>query len=159
VLLRNLNLIHINTFLEPTFRVGELDIIPTHLSLPHPTIFCIGPIFETISSPPLTGMVVPFIPELHSNLYRRVSSAFPNFLIALSPVQSNAHHISPSKTNRNTGKQLTLLSVKANSSFLKRYPFSFSHFFVKNATISSVPLRNVSRFLQIESEVYPFFTI
>jgi hypothetical protein len=55
--------------------------------------------------------------------------------------------------------QLTLFSVKANNSFLNRYPFSFSHFFVKNPTISSVPFKNVSLFLQIESGVYPFLTL
>jgi hypothetical protein len=55
--------------------------------------------------------------------------------------------------------KLTLFSVKANNSFLNRYPFSTDHFFVKKSTISFVPLRNVSRFLQIESTVYPFFTL
>lgn len=68
VLLVNRDLVHINAFCEPSLVVSKLHVIPTHLPLSHAAIFCKGPIFKSISSPPLAGFIVPLIPKLDRNL-------------------------------------------------------------------------------------------
>jgi hypothetical protein len=60
------------------------------------------------------------------------------------------------KVHRNPGgtRKETLLSVKAKSSFLSRYPFSTDHLSVRNFSIASRPWKNWSRLRQTESGVY-----
>jgi len=138
MLLWYLHWIDINTILEPPLFVRDLDVVSTHLTLSHAAVGSEGPVFEAVGAVPLVCCVMPFVPELYSNLH----------IVNSIPSQETPR---PYGAGRNTW--LTLFSVKANSSFLNRYPFSTFHFFVKKSTISSVPFRNVSRFLQIESAV------
>jgi hypothetical protein len=60
--------INIDTILEPSFSIRDLDIISTHLSLPHPSILLESPIFKTITSIPLPSLIVIFIPKLDCDL-------------------------------------------------------------------------------------------
>lgn len=53
VLLFDGNLVDINSLLKPSLTLGELDIIPTHLPLSHPSILSESPVFKTVSPPPL----------------------------------------------------------------------------------------------------------
>jgi hypothetical protein len=139
VLLTNLHTIHIHIIRKPPLPLPNLNIIPTHLPLPHPPILRKRPVFKSISSPPLARGVVPFVPELYRDL----------FIISQDFERGETRGSAPMKEE---GEQ-TLLSVKANSSFLNRYPFSTSHFLVKKSTISLVPRRNWERFRQMESGV------
>lgn len=135
MLFRDIDLVNINPLPEPPLITPNLNIVPTHLSFSHPSVFRKCPIFETIASPPLTRFIMEFIPELHCDLMGPVSISI------FFEVSKHA-----------------LLSRNANSSFLNLYPFSFAHFLLRNSTISSWPLMKVSRFLQMESSVYAFFT-
>ncbi len=58
VLLLNRDFIHIHSVFEPSLLIGDLDIVSTHLSLPHAAIFREGPIFKTISPPPVYRSVL-----------------------------------------------------------------------------------------------------
>ena len=121
MLLRNFNCIHIDSVREPSLLVRDLDIVPAHLALPHQPIICKGPILKAVSSPPLARLVVPFIPKLHSDLASELAL-------------ENSHNIDIYQLEAHT-----LLSVKANNSFLRRYPSSLDHLSLRNSTISSRP--------------------
>lgn len=69
----NLDFIHINSILIPPLFIRDFNIIPAHLPLSHPSILSERPVFKSISPPPLTGGVVPFVPELHCDLFRKLS--------------------------------------------------------------------------------------
>jgi hypothetical protein len=60
--------VDINTILEPSFRLRYLHIIPAHLPLPHPAIVLKSPIFKTVTSMPLSSLIMPLVPELDCNL-------------------------------------------------------------------------------------------
>jgi hypothetical protein len=67
--LRNWHLIHIHTLLEPPILLLQLDIVPTHLTLPHYTILTKRPILKAITSLPfhaIVGILI-LIPELYCN--------------------------------------------------------------------------------------------
>ena len=151
MLLRDQNLIHIHPLHKPPLLIRDLDIIPTHLPLPHPPILRKSPILKTIRPPPLARGIMPLIPELDGNL----DQAKPNQHCThkLTYFQTRSKIYAPSLQTNNEMNKHTLLSVNANNSFLNRYPFSTFHLPSKNATISSVPRMNWSRFLHIESGV------
>src|SRR5215469_9651873 len=68
--LRNRHLIHIYTILEPPILLLQLDVIPTHLTLPHYAILTKCPILKTITSLPLhtvIGILI-LVPELYCDL-------------------------------------------------------------------------------------------
>jgi hypothetical protein len=64
----NVHRVNIHTILEPTLLLADLDVVSTHLSLLHQAVVVKSPILESIASPPLTIIVMEFIPKLHSNL-------------------------------------------------------------------------------------------
>lgn len=67
--LGNLHRVHINSILEPTLSLADLDVVTTHLSLAHLAVLGKGPVFETITPHPLSGLdVFELIPELHRDL-------------------------------------------------------------------------------------------
>lgn len=68
MLLLNVDFIHIHTIFEPPLLVWNFDVIAAHLPLAHTTVFCKSPVLEAVRSPPLSSGIVPFIPELYSNL-------------------------------------------------------------------------------------------
>lgn len=68
MLLTNIHGVDIHPILEPPLLVRELDIVPAHLPFPHEAIVGEGPVLQPICPPPLTGLVVPFVPELYCNL-------------------------------------------------------------------------------------------
>jgi hypothetical protein len=129
--------IHVDAVLEPPLSLSNVHIVAAHLPLPHPPVWGKGPVFQPVGAVPLAGFVMPLVPKLHGDLYGRGRRV---------------------RCKHQAECGLTLLSAKANSSLRSRYPFSLFHFCVKNATISSCPLRKVSRFRQIESSVYAFLT-
>lgn len=68
--LGDIHFIDIHSLLEPPLSFLDLDIIPAHLPLTHPTIFRKSPILKTIASLPLhpvTAILV-LVPELHGDL-------------------------------------------------------------------------------------------
>lgn len=138
MLLPNLHLINLDPVRKPPRPLLNLHIIPTHLPLPHQPPLIESPVLQPIRPPPLSLLIKPLVPKLHRNLPTHISPTLPN---------SN-----PSQPSQGTEKH-TLLSVKANNSFLNRYPFSLDHLSVKNLTIAGRPCRNVSRLRQIESGV------
>jgi hypothetical protein len=68
MLLLDGNFIHINTLFEPSLVISKLRIVPTHLPLPHPSVFCERPILKAVGSPPLACFIIPLVPKLHCNL-------------------------------------------------------------------------------------------
>jgi hypothetical protein len=68
MLLRDFHSVHIDTVLEPPFCVRNLDVVAAHLPLSHPAVLRKRPVFEAVGSPPLAGLIVPFVPELYSDL-------------------------------------------------------------------------------------------
>ena len=70
VLFRDLDFINIHALLEPPLILGDLDIIPTHLPLPHTPILCKRPILQSITAFPLHLFmrVLILIPELDGDL-------------------------------------------------------------------------------------------
>lgn len=76
--LRNRHLVHVHTLLEPPILLLQLDVVPTHLTLPHYAILPKRPILKTITSLPLHAVVgIPIlVPELHGNLVVREREQF-----------------------------------------------------------------------------------
>ena len=68
VFLIDSNFVDINSLLEPSLSVSELNVISAHLSLPHSPILGKSPVLKPIGPPPLSSLIVPFIPELDGNL-------------------------------------------------------------------------------------------
>lgn len=68
----NVHSVDIHAILEPTLLLVDLDVVSTHLPLLHQSILVKGPILESIASPPLTIIVMKFIPKLDSNLKDRL---------------------------------------------------------------------------------------
>ena len=66
----NINSVDIYTILKPPLLLSDLNIITTHMSLLHQAIFIKGPVLKSVASPPLTVVIMKFIPELHSNLFK-----------------------------------------------------------------------------------------
>lgn len=69
----NLNSVHIHTVYEPPLSLGNLDIIPAHLPLPHLAISRESPVLEPIAPLPFHFIrtVLVFVPELHGYLVFR----------------------------------------------------------------------------------------
>lgn len=70
MLFRDLNGIDVHPVLKPPLVLVDLDIISTHLPLPHAPILCERPVFEPVTSLPLHRIVAVLIlvPELDGNL-------------------------------------------------------------------------------------------
>lgn len=64
----NVHSVNIHAILEPTLFLTNLDVVSTHLSLLHQAVLVKSPILESIASPPLTIIVMKFIPKLHGDL-------------------------------------------------------------------------------------------
>lgn len=64
------HLVHIHSFYEPPLALCQLDIVTTHLSLPHSSILRKRPIFETIAALPLHTIlhVLILVPKLDRDL-------------------------------------------------------------------------------------------
>jgi hypothetical protein len=73
VLLVDGNGVDVHITLEPPLLVRNLDVVTTHHPLPHEPVIRKCPVLEPIGPPPLAVLVVPFIPELHRDLYSCVS--------------------------------------------------------------------------------------
>jgi len=69
MLLRDIDNIDIDSILEPALFGRDLNIVPAHLPLPHPTILCKRPVLEAITTLPLHFImaVLVLIPELDSD--------------------------------------------------------------------------------------------
>lgn len=76
MLLSNDHFIHIHTIFKPPLLIRNFHIIPIHLPLPHASIRREGPVFQPISTPPLPGGIVPFVPKLNCDLESRVSVVY-----------------------------------------------------------------------------------
>ena len=64
----NFHRVHINSILEPTLRLTDLDVITAHLALAHLAILGKSPVFETVTPYPLSGLgMLKLIPELHGD--------------------------------------------------------------------------------------------
>lgn len=74
MLLSNHHSIDINSVLEPSFSFIQHNLVATHLSLPHPTLFIEGPMLNPVASFPYCSPLLrlfsisELIPELDSNL-------------------------------------------------------------------------------------------
>lgn len=68
VLLADLDRIHVDAVLEPALLVGDLDVVPAHLPLPHQAVVGKRPVLEPVGPPPLARLVVPLVPELDGDL-------------------------------------------------------------------------------------------
>lgn len=68
MLLTDIDCVDVHSILVPPLVVGDLYIVATHLTLLHPAILCKGPILETVTSVPLTALVMPLVPELDGDL-------------------------------------------------------------------------------------------
>jgi hypothetical protein len=68
--LPNVNSIHIHPVHEPPLLLRNLDIIPTHLSLPHLAISRESPVLKPIAPLPLHSIraILVLVPELHRDL-------------------------------------------------------------------------------------------
>lgn len=66
MLLTDLDTLNINTVSEPPPFLPNLNIIATHLALPHPAVLCKCPVLEAIASLPLHSIlsVLVLVPEL-----------------------------------------------------------------------------------------------
>jgi len=121
--LRDRNFVHLFTIHKPPLPIQNLNIIPTHLPLPHEPIVRKSPIFQPIRTPPLSALIMPLIPELDCNLVESPKSGYRFSVDGFLGCDS---------TRSGTLKPLTLWLEKANNSFRSLYPFSLSHFLVKN---------------------------
>lgn len=67
--------VHIHPIDKPPLLLRDLDIIPTHLSLPHPPVSRKSPVLKPVASLPLHSIraILILIPELHGNLVVRES--------------------------------------------------------------------------------------
>jgi hypothetical protein len=67
--------IHIHPIDKPPLLLRDLDIIPTHLSLPHLPVSRKSPVLKPVASLPLHSIraILILIPELHGNLVVRES--------------------------------------------------------------------------------------
>jgi len=85
MLLADLNQVHIHAVLEPSLRVRELDIIATHLPLPHPPVLRKRPVLKTITTLPLHAIVgiLILVPELDCDLVVGESEQLLAKLVAL----------------------------------------------------------------------------
>lgn len=86
MLLANGNFIDVDTIYEPSLRSCNFDIVSTHLSFSHLSILCKGPVLKSICPPPLPSLIMPFIPELNSNLKTGKSS--PGFHLCAAAIQT-----------------------------------------------------------------------
>lgn len=70
MLFRNIDSIDVDSILEPALLGRDLNIIPAHLPLSHPTILRERPVLETITTLPLHSImaVLILIPELDCDL-------------------------------------------------------------------------------------------
>lgn len=66
--LRYFDAIHVDTILVPSLLLGNLDVVSTHLALPHQAIFGKRPVLESVGAPPLARLIVPLVPKLHGDL-------------------------------------------------------------------------------------------
>lgn len=78
MLLPNHHSININPIPKPPPLLPNLNIVPTHLPLPHPPILSKSPILKPVASLPLHSIVgiLILVPELHGNLVVRESEEF-----------------------------------------------------------------------------------
>lgn len=110
VLLTDLNSIHIDSILEPSLILSNLHVVRAVLPLLHEAVLRERPVLETIRPPPLARGIIPLVPELDGDLYTKSVSVIIH-VAALSP--------SEGKESGEAGAH-TLLSLKANNSFLSR---------------------------------------
>ena len=77
----NVNSVDIHTILEPSLLLTDFNIITTHVPLLHQAIFIESPVLKSVASPPLTIVIMKFIPELYSNLiYELTQDALMRFI-------------------------------------------------------------------------------
>ena len=69
----NINSVDIYTILKPSLLLSDLNIITTHVPLLHQAIFIESPVLESVASPPLTIVIMKFIPKLYSNLIHELA--------------------------------------------------------------------------------------
>jgi hypothetical protein len=67
--------VHIHPIDKPPLLLRDLDIIPTHLSLPHPPVSRKSPVLKPVASLPLRSIraILILVPKLHGNLVVRES--------------------------------------------------------------------------------------
>lgn len=69
----NINSVDIYTILKPSLLLSDLNIITTHVPLLHQAIFIKSPVLKSVASPPLTIVIMKFIPKLYSNLIHELA--------------------------------------------------------------------------------------
>jgi hypothetical protein len=71
MLLLDVDAIDVHAILVPPLLVRDPDVVPAHLPLPHQPVVRERPVLQPVGPPPLPGLVVPLVPELHGDLVAR----------------------------------------------------------------------------------------